>query len=627
MKGAARNRLAIILALVALGAGQAAWSQVQPIPELPITGNGTFGVGYAGSSGSGSAGGQSAAGTNSVFVLTDATVDGFYHDPRFLRFTLTPNFHWSHDSEVTQALNNQNEGMGASVQFLSSSSTPVYFQYNLIRISTANLAGGSVPISVAATGLSQTFSLSTTLHHLTWPTLSFNVSKGESHSNVEGVNLPENTASNFNYGVSSSYSLLGFRLNGGYTHSSIEQSTPDLLNLGVPQNSQLQQGTETASVQRNLPWHSNLDLHYSHSDEDTVLSGINLQQTYDTANGFFYSTPTPRLSVSASASYNSNVSGELLAQVLSGSVTNAPTPVQTTGRELSLGASASYVLGHGFQALANAEQTQSHGAGVEVTFDSAGGGLGYTRMLFRGRFSASYSPEYYTIRQTQAGSPNLTSSGLLNNGTATYARRVGRWFATANFNYSRMSAYEQFINPVASQSLMGTATASTRLAHEWNLTAGMTLTDASYAGINGRLAASVYGSLANRTWTFTLQDNFGHGYTVASPLGLQPITTPTILVLQTYYSTSQGVSGTVNYNRRRLTITGTVTDSFADVATPTGPVNTGNLNLEATLTYKFRRLDCRAGFRRWNQSASTNGGLNLGVQSYYFEVFRRFHLF
>jgi hypothetical protein len=141
------------------------------------------------------------------------------------------------------------------------------------------------------------------------------------------------------------------------------------------------------------------------------------------------------------------------------------------------------------------------------------------------------------------------------------------------------------------------------------------------------LGTNGYCSLANRTWTFSVQEQFGRGYVMETPMGLQPVANPTASPLQTYYSTTEGLSGTVSYARRHLILSGTISHSGADANIPTAEVKTGNLNIDTRMIYKFRKLDIRAGYRNWAQSISSNGSLNQHNQTYWIEIVRQFHLF
>lgn len=622
----------LLLLLVLLG--QVAWGQAPPqsggfpLPEMPMTLDGVLGVGFAGGTGSSMSAGTITNGADSVYLVTDLTADGYYHDPRFLRFTVTPNFRWDWTGAADQHLNDGNQGMGAYVQFLGGSSTPIFFQYNLSRLTNSTLTSG-VPISVESRGLTQDITVGTTFNRLHWPTFSFSVTDGSTENSVLGANVPSTTGSHFGYAASSTYNILGFRLTSNYSHSNNELNTPDLLNIGIPTKTHIDQQNEAFAVSRALPLKSNLDLSYTHSDSTSSLESQNTDLSYDMFNGIFTSNPTRRLSLTGSSSYNSNAGAQLFSQVLTGgSLGSATSPILSSGRELTFGGSATYYIGLGFQGMATAQHSDSTlSTGQEITFDSYGLGVGYARNLWGGKFLAVYTPQYYSVGERSPGVPTGVINGLMNTGSASYVRRAGRWVANASFTYSQANTTQTFALPINTRGVSGDLKASTRLAHEWNFSAGVNVMDSSYAGTNGTLGNTAYINVGNRTWTFSVQEQFGRGYTVATPYGLISVPQPTVPLLQTYYSTNRGLSGTATYARRRLIVTTVVSDASADIGTVTVPVSVGNFNFETKGTYKFRKLDVQAGYRMWHQTATSAGGLSQRYQSYWFEVLRSFHLF
>jgi hypothetical protein len=616
-----------ILLLVVLA--PAAWGQRMFIPETPMTANGVIGFGYSG----GGASSANAGNADDIYVLTDVTVNGFYHDPRFLNFTIAPNFRWSRAGLSDQVMHDGNEGLSASANFLSGTSIPLTVQYNLTRVTTTALSTGPGAVSVAASGLNQSFTLTQAIKRLHWPALTLSFSKGGGSNTTEGTNL-ETSSHTLAYNANLGYQLLGFRLTAGYRHTNAGLRVPDFLQLGTPTDSNLKQTVENVGVGRTLPLKSDMSASYSHSDStDTSLSGVNLK--YDTANAYFSSQPHRRLSLTASTQYDSNATAQVLTGLVGGT---APTLIPFTlgsSRDLQMSAGAAVAVGRGFSVTGSANHSDSELPFEKVTFDSYGAGINYRRILFRGRFQISYSPQRYTVATNETlvdTSNNVTTllhslSGFSNSAAVSYTRAVGRWLATANVTFSRVHVQQSYSVPLSTQSFSANVSMSTRLWHEWNFSGGGYVNDAGYAGINGSFGFTGYGSLGNKTWNITLQDQFSRGYMAAVATGLAPVAEPVVPILKTYYSTSNGLTASGSYNRRRLNVTAAFSRSAADVDTPAIPVTTSNLSFDARATYKFRLIDVRAGYRRWSQSASNNGGLDLRYQSYWIELVRRFHLF
>ncbi len=633
--------LRTVLVCLVLAVSNVAVGQIRPLADMPMTANGVFGVGYAGGSGGGNSGGAGTVGsnsTNAVYLLTSGGVSGYYYNPKFLRFNFTPNWRWESNATASDTLRDSNEGVGASIGFLEGSSHPVYLQYNLDRLTTSTLSSGAAPVSARSTGLNQNLSVGTSFHPKYLPMISLFANKGLGSNTTLGSADAKSTTDAFSYGASAGYRILNFQVSASYNDTDSHTHTPDLLNLGIPSASENRQKIETITVSRKLPLNSDVNATYSHTATNLTLQGTESKLTYDNATGYWNALPTRRLSLSASASYLSNAGAELISQLASGQATNTTGQV-AAGRETSFGGSAGYTIGKGLGAYFSVGHSNSTSGGSEAKFDTVGAGVSFARMIHGGKFQGIYTPQYYRVEQdtptttvvsgtTISKTVALVSSGMAQSGSANYARRLGRWVGSGNFSMTISDGWSDTSNAVLSTSTSGGARLSTRISHEWNYSGGFNMTDTSLAGMTGNLSGSLYSSIANKTWSFTVQDQLGHGYMVASPLGLTSTGgTSTSSVFKTYYSTSNGVSGTVSYSRRRLQLITSLSKAISNIETQTSPVNNGNLNLDSHMTYKFRKVNFQAGYQRWTQNSTGNGSLNQHLQTYWFQVMREFHAF
>ena len=210
-----------------------ATAQVTPIAEMPVTLSGALTAGYA--AGSGAALGGSSNSSNSLVLGVNADLSGSYYDPRFLQFNVSPRFTWTRSgSSTAAAMQNRDNGVNLNVNFLQSSNTPIHFSFDLTQVNTATLSGGPTPFTVDASGISKSFSIGASHRFRYLPPLNISYSRSSSDTEVTGTNTPTNHVQHDFLNLFTNYDLVGFHLNGAYTHSTSASHVADLLQLGLP---------------------------------------------------------------------------------------------------------------------------------------------------------------------------------------------------------------------------------------------------------------------------------------------------------------------------------------------------------------------------------------------------------
>ena len=639
--------------LLVLAAGSSAWGQVEPIADLPMTLSGQTGLGIAGSSGTGG------PGTSSIYWNTSATLDGYYHDPRFLKFNVTPLYTYDRSAEGLNLFHDDNEGLMANVNFLSASKMPISFAYGLTWNGSTAIVSGPNSISSTSRGFAHNWSISWAYRRgFHWPTFSVTYSSGASDSVLANGQGGQISYLHHALQLNSTYNLLGFRFFGSYNLFHAEEQAPDLLALGFGGSNKSDQKMYIARADRGLPWiKGNTDFRFSRTDTTGNLLGGAAPQTFDNASGTLNSTPTPRLVLNASATYNSNGLAQALYGLIINNNTGVVTPFSTTiftplGSSQVVTGSASYNVGHGFNVYGVVGQEKDNISSAEdVTALTRSGGVGYAHRLFGGNFSASYNigttDVTAILHDTDAnGNPFLLHVGndvITHSATASYFRPVGRWNMTGSFRFVDTGLSQSGIMVTGITKTVGTnVSASTRLRNTWNFSVGGNYNhdDVSPAGANANVSDGVSASIANRTLSITGQFQHTSGYSAlcAGSSGIIcPLTATQQLLIPAYGSISSGESVAVTWTRRRLVLNGNYTHSSLDLSnlsfnnlTQTGISSTsqsGNGFWYLQAQYRYRKLTMRAEFRHWTQFISTNQYLNLSTNSWIFEVLRPFRIF
>jgi hypothetical protein len=587
--------------------------------------DGAASVGYAGGGGSG-------AESNSINLGGDANLNGSYHDPRFLTFNVAPRYMWNNFGGQNAAASSlTNDGLTSSLRFLSGGNMPLTFQYNLSNVTSSTLSGGTVPLTVSSRGISDDYSVNWSPHFARLPSLSLNYAWGSSNSSTNGEQSADFVNTHSIFTAISTYKLLGFYLTGFYSLGETESRTPDLLNLGVPQNTgETNQQSEGFGVSRALPVvRGQTSFSYEHSDSETSTLGTPQGENFQTMSATFSTSPLPRLQMGFGAAYSSNYGAQLLTELLTQPA--GTTPTQTfigTGRDTNYDASATYQIRKGFYFVATAQQENSNQPGEEqLTIDQVTAGLSYTHALFRGILSVSYTPGIQEVSVSVPGE-SASERSLLQMATAAYQRRVGRWQTQESFQYSHSGFTQSLTIPIVAESIAGSARASTRLKYRWNFSVGGSLIDQRVPGMNGTFSKEVDVRLSTRSWSATGQYQQNSGYAILTTSGILSVgaaAASTLLATQYTDTTTLACSG--SYTRRRLQLTGTYAWVNVNFDAASGPVTNKDSTLDARLVYKFRKIDVQAGFRRLSQFADSNSGLNMASHTYWISLVRRFHAF
>ena len=296
---------------------------------------------------------------------------------------------------------------------------------------------------------------------------------------------------------------------------------------------------------------------------------------------------------------------------------------------MSYNANATYQIGRGFYFTASGQQqTSDQPEQEQLVIDQVWAGLSYTRALFRGIFSASYTPGIEEERSSVPGE-EVSARSLIQTATAAYQRRFGRWQTQEGFQYSHSGLAQSLVVPIVSESIVGTARASTSFKYHWNFSVGGSFSEQQVPGMNSTTNESIDAQVSTRSWSASGQFQKNSGYVVLTTAGIVNVSGVTAAsgIVPTQYTDATTLSFSSSYTRRRLQLMGTYSWVNVHFDAAAGPVTSSDSTLDAKLTYKFRKIDVQTGFRRLSQFATTNSGLDIASHTYYISLVRRFHAF
>jgi len=622
--------VSLLLLLLSLSVTSAA--QLHPTAETPITADGQMNFGYVGGTGSDI---LNSTATSSLFFGASGTLDGYYEDPRILKFSVTPNYTWNHSGgNLDTVTGENNQGVLTNISLFSGGSMRINFQQSLYRTSTSTLFGGDIPVTVGAIGTNTNYSIAWALQKHDLPALGVSYSWGSSDSSVTGVQGPESTGTHNSFNATMNYMLAKFQLTGLYFRGDSQQQTPDLLNLGIPQKSSSTESGEQFELRRNMAKSTNVDVRVEHTDNQYNFFGVPENSKFDTATAYASSAPFKRMTASVSAAYSSNATAETVAQALSpGEPTSTgglSQDVFAVGRTLAFSGGASYDLKHGFYLQGTATDQTSDLPGQEQISSKQGSvGIYYTHQLWKGTFTGSYMPGVQDIR-LEVAPYSVSSTALTQAGTASYSRRIGRWNNQGNVSYAHSGATSSGYLPVISESITANLRTTTTFMRRYRASLWMSLNKNMIPGANGTLGETYSAQVSTRNWSASVQEQINNTYSLVSSLGVTTIS-PTEgaagVVPQTFYTNSSGLSVTGTYTIGKLSLSSVFSDVSVSMNTQPTSTQLGNKNWDNRLVYRLRKINLQAGYRVWSQSANNNTSLNQNTAAYWFEIVRPFHLF
>jgi hypothetical protein len=544
----------------------------------------------------------------------DATLNGYYYNPKFLSFRVTPYYNTNRANSLSNSLYST-KGFFASGDLFSGSHTPITFSYqrDWNAEGTYNVPGAP---GFTTTGNSQMFSVSGALDYANMPTLQVSFSKGNADYNVLGANSTGSTGMRL-FNVTSTYSRWGFDFGAMFTNSHLTQDTP----LFYLQNLTVSNDTTTNTLQFNVArnlWHN---ARWTSSVSHTAFNNDAYNSTGEQSYDSFYNTllwqPSSKLSVVANVDYTTNA-GSYLLTLIPGGNPGSILPLYNDSSYMLYSVHGTYLLGRDFTLDGGAMQTGQSYFGSQMDSTSEYASVGYSHELFGGQVGAHYGVNHFS-------SPLNNQSNFGNMASAAYTRNVAGWQlgAGGNVNTNQMSAlvgYHQSgfgANVSASHNFSGWLLMVSGLASK-NRIAGLSGTD----GMNNTFGVAV----SHRNFSVNGSFNRSSGQSMPTPTGLipTPIPIPGLVVDYTGSSYSAGAGYTPIH---RLQLTASYSHSLYETAQPWLQSNSMFVRFDARADYQFRQMHIIGAFTHLNQGLGTNFGTPQTVNTIYFSITRHFDLF
>jgi hypothetical protein len=589
--------------------------QVTVGENLSMNLNGTVSAGYTGDYG------NLIPSDHSLALGGTGTLSGFYYNPNFLSFTVSPYLNQARDNSAYQSISNAS-GVNFDSSIFGGSHFPGSISYAKAYNSEGNFAVPGLA-NYTTHGNSDTFGVSWAEILPGMPSLSANFQMGSNQYSIYGSNDSGSTDSH-GFGIRSGYTLKGFNLSAYYQDGSAHSEIPQVLQNSSPAETATSSDSGYGfAVGHALPFHGAFSATYNSSDVNSDYAGYSYNGTIDTYTAVASFQPTNKLHASVSTDYSDNLTGVLYQSIAAaGGVVQQPDLGQGS-HTLDLLGNASYAILPNLQALAIAEHREQYFLGQNYGANSYGGGFTYGRTLFGGNLNSALTATDNTISNS-----NLNTLGL--NGTINYNRRIDNWVVGGSFSYAQ-NVQTLLVTYMASFYSYSGNVRRRFGRFSWSAGASVSKTGLTEQPGTANSSDSYNTAISYSRWisvTGTYSKSSGNAIETGAGLIPAPIPSPVVssndLIL--YGGESYGF-GLSSNPMRRLTLAA----SFAKANSNTNLGGIGSWNnteqINTLFQYQFRKMYVTGGYSRLLQGFSASGTPPENISAFYFGVSRWFNFF
>jgi hypothetical protein len=608
-------RSALVLLVGLLAATLTASAQLHLGPNVQLGGSGSVSAGYNADFGT-------AGSDHGIGLGGQAVLNGFYYNPNFINFQLTPFYDRSQTNSDSQSLTSSS-GISATVGLFGGSKTPGSITYYLDNNKSGTFGIPGVQ-GLTTVGNDHGINVSWSALYPRLPPLMVSFSDSASNESVIGTPGQSDSTSR-SLTLSSRYTLWGFSLNGIYNllwaNSSIDQilsaSQQTLVSKNSSSNFQL-------GAQHSLPLRGTFNSEFTHmSYTDSTMSSSQVASgSANTVSTSVSLHPIPRFSISGDAEYTNNLEGGLEQQI-----------INSTGQVVPLSSSASSGKHFGTTAFLNLKgeffvtgyanySSQSY-AGLSYQTTNYGASTNYT---FQKDFLRGLSVNGGVVDSaTQDGNEGASFVGNVN-----YLRHLGPWLVGAGWHYTQN--VETLVTVDTTSSMSYDASAQRKFTHnrmlDFHFTGGHTaFTDQkgylshteNYTGYYFMGAFNVSGSYSK---------SYGQSILTSSGLVSVPVGLPagTVTDLVAYGGTGYGFgAGTLLFKRLSLAAGYNRNNSSTSGMAVNSSFNGSSENVR--LHYRLRKVILDAGYSRLSQDSLSTLNTHTAINSFFIGFSRWFNLF
>ena len=403
-----------------------------------------------------------------------------------------------------------------------------------------------------------------------------------------------------------------------------------------------EQESRTSTDQKNLQFSASrqltrftfFDLTAGRTRYGTDATGHLQNRRYDTLQARLSARPAQRMSASFRVNYVSDLNALLLGSILPGTTGGAGSiplllvPIESRSRYLTYSASGSYAVTPALGIQSSFRQgTGRFSRGADTGDTAWNNTVNYWRKAFGGRLTAAYSMGLYQFEN--AGSE---SSSKAHSGTFAFAKVVRGWEHSGMFQFSTSQITSLLPGHL---NTLSTEFSTNGMMKNWRLTASLRYETAdsifNTETENRRRMFRV--SLSRRSLNLGASVQSGSGLSILTIGGARPASSVQTLAASSEFerllipNDSFSFSFTGSYRIGGKT---TLNGSWSRSGYKTLQMGTEKENrlnqVDFHIRHWFRQLDCRTGFRRYDQKLTGANGM-FRANTFYVQVSRHFDVF
>jgi len=583
------------------------------VGEMSLSATGNIQPGYTANFG------NTIASTHNWELSGTGTVNGSYHNPGFLSFTVAPYLNESRDNSDYRSVSNSS-GIAADVNIFNGSHYPGTFSFSKSwdAEGTYNLPGVANYVTHGnGTGIGVGWGVAIP----DMPSLSARYQRGTSDYSLYGSNSAGSSDYN-NFNLNSSYQIAHFGLGAFYTLGDNHSDIPEIVSGQPSSTIDSHNQTYGFTLYHPLPLRGTASASATESIFDATYLGFKTNQHVGLVNATATLLPSKSVAVSSSLNYSDNLQGQVLSQVLNTSAV-ADGTTNNTSSSVDLMNEVSFHADGTMQATLSYERRSQSYLGTNYGENTFGGGATYSHKIFKGNFNLT---AFATGSVQDAGGSSSLGLNVNQNYTGTYhGWDFSEAFTYAQNNQTLLVAYTTSyfnFNGNAHRRVgkllmsLGAASGHTGFSNE----KGYTSSNQNY-----------YGSVTYRNFlTGSGSYSKGTGQALLSGSGYQPGPLP--YGLYSLYGGDSYSFSASSTPRKGLVLAASYAkaDVNSSSADPSGtPTQSSNSNtvLSSQVEYHVRKLNFVSGFTRLDQGFSSSGDKTESLSSFYIGVSRWFKFF
>ena len=549
-----------------------------------------------------------------------ANLKGYYYDPKFLSFFVTPYYSQSRLNSNFQSIFNST-GVTASMQLFNGGHTPGSVSYTKSFNQEGEFALPDVG-TYRTRGQGQTFGIGWGLSFPKLPSFDIAYNFGDGSSNVLGTTT---TGSNHyrTLTLGSGYEIKGFLLSASYLNNHLSEALPEGLDFSKLVQVTTEQSTVQLNISHRLPFDGNIHSNVNRTDFSFDFAGVPVSETYDNVTTSLTMNPLHRLTVGANVNYYGNLAAFLLQPVLPTSPGALAGTVNNSSSSWDISEMASYAVTQQVSLQGWADQRMQDIFGYHVGSQFYSGSASYNRPFLGGTVGLYGGLSVYTTSVSPAA-----QIGTM--GSVTYTRRIDAWTMNGSFYYSRNA---QTAIAAYTQSGYGYGVNLSRVVSgwRWSLNASGIKTSVDTLSNSSTFADYYNTSISGKWLSFAGSYARSNGSAIQTGTGLVPTPVPTIPIIPPrllilYGGSSYSASGSFHPNGR-LNISAAYLST--NYLTQNIAAASENRVKQAYLTgnYFFRQMNFVAGYSYLFQEIGTGTNTPAKFQSVFVGVTRHFDFF